>query len=467
LLTGGDALAQSISPDAQSPSPYEPGLIVLATVLILLAGGLLFRALVRVRVAHSILWLPTVLMIVSGVVFAALHVAEFTGFPNLYSFVRFLFLLALFGSVLYPVANFLLPSQAMLTRGGVPPLLRGVAIVLFSVTGMLILLSWSFPQVSFTPMFVTSGIVSVVVGLAVQDLLGSLLAGVVISAERPFKVGDWVQIGAVEGEVTKITWRATQVRTRDNDCVLIPNNLVTKDLVKNFELPTAVHRLRIRMGLPYDTPCGLATAALVEAASHTEGVLKSPEPTVLLLDFADSAVTYELRAWIDNYESANTIESNIRKAIWYAMKRYGITIPFPQRDVNFRRIREEPEERHARMVIVNGPMRGTLYNLSAAPTIFGRSPECSVVMSDPRVSNQHAVIEPDGDRYRLRDLDSRHGTLVNGRKITSDVLDQGDMITIGSVNFVFETNRAPLGARLPPSGPTDDIIFSGSDSTQA
>jgi small-conductance mechanosensitive channel len=416
----------------------------------------LFRVLVRAGILRSVVWLAPTVLAVSGVAFVGLHVADLSGFDRLYAFVRFMFLFALFVAVLHPVASVLLPSQTLLTRGGVPPLLRGFAVTLLAVTGMLVLLSWSFPDVSFTPMFVTSGIVSVVVGLAVQDLLGNLLAGVVLSAERPFKVGDWVRIGSVEGEVTQITWRATQVRTREGDCIFVPNGVTTKDLVTNFDRPTSLHKVHIPVGLTYATPCGVATAALLDAARRVEGVKRAPEPRVLLHEFADSAVVYDLEIWIDNYESLRVIESDTRREIWYSLRRHGLTIPFPQRDVHLQPVVETPSDEQARLVVVNGPMRGVLYDLSKGAVTFGRNPDCTAVVTDPHVSGQHAAVERAGDGYRLRDLGSRHGTFVNGRKVTAETLTPGDMIAIGSVNLVFETHCVPAGSRLPPSGPADE-----------
>jgi small-conductance mechanosensitive channel len=469
------AAAQSESVLPRVASPYEPGVIVLSALAILFLSGLLFRGLVRAGVVKSLVWLAPTVLAVSGVCFVGLHVADFRGFEHLYAFVRFMFLFAFFVAVLHPVANVLLPSRTLLTRGGVPPLLRGFAVTLLAVTGMMVLLSWSFPDVSFTPMFVTSGIVSVVVGLAVQDLLGNLLAGVVLSAERPFKVGDWVRIGAVEGAVTQITWRATQVRTREGDCIFIPNSATTKDLVTNYDRPTSLHKIHVPIGLAYETPCGVATAALLDAVRRVEGVKNTPEPRVLVKEFADSAVLYDLELWIDNYESLRVIESDTRREVWYSLKRHGLTIPFPQRDVYLQPVPNVPQEEHARLVSVSGPTRGVLYDLSKGAVTFGRNPDCTAVVSDPQVSGQHAAVERAGDDYRLRDLDSRHGTFLNGHKVTVAALSSGDRIRIGSVNLVFETYRAPVGARLPPVGPggdrapepaTDKTASGGADATQ-
>jgi small-conductance mechanosensitive channel len=450
------AFAQAVPP-APAPdegaalvpvSPYEPGLMVLALAGVLILGGAIVRLLVALRLIRRIEWtiLP-VLLFLSGALWLFLKIGGFADVPNLRALAGFLFAFLLFVSVLVPLARWLLPTRALRTRGGIPPLLRGMAVITLALVGLFVLLSWAFPGLSFTPVFVTSGVVSIVLGLALQDSLGNVMSGLAMSIERPFKVGDWVRIGETEGEVVELSWRATLVRTRESDHVWIPNSAAIRDTVYNFEQPTPDHLVKIHIGVAYDTPCGLAIEALRDAASRVEEVLRTPAPAVYLKDFQDSAILYELRVWIDNYGSLHGIESEVRKQIWYAFKRYGVTIPFPQRDVHLYPAPDEPKETFCRLVVTGGPLRGAMFPLCDRAATIGRAADNTIVVSDQRVSNRQAIIEPHEGGHRLRDLESRHGTSVNGQLVVSARLSPGDVIGVGPISLVYETNWAPPAVR--------------------
>jgi small-conductance mechanosensitive channel len=473
-LAAAEAAADAITPDAVLPvavetsawARFEPGLMILAATLVLVIGGLLLRVLVRLGVVRNVAWLVPILMLLSGLSWAGLHAVRLApDLPKVMALLQFIFLALVFVSILYPVARLALPEPAQRTRGGVPPLIRAVALAIVTFLGVLILFTWNFPGLSLTPLFLTSGAVSIVLGLAVQDLLSNLLAGVVMGLERPFKLGDWVKISEIEGEVVNIAWRATTVRTREHDCVIIPNNVSVREKVTNFDMPTPVHMLKVPVGVGYETPCGLVVSALEEAAARVVGVLDTPAVEVHLLDYLDSAMLYELRAYIDNYASAPAVHSDLNKEIWYALKRHGITIPFPQRDVNLRQVIEEPKARQARLLATRGPLRGTMAELGSAELIIGRSLDCGICIPDPSVSNHHASIEATADGHRLKDLGSRHGTLLNDGAVLSATLQQGDEIRIGPVTFVYEClwrNHAgrpdavwaPTPEAATPVGPT-------------
>jgi len=266
-------------------------------------------------------------------------------------------------------------------------------------------------------------------------------------------VGEWIQLGDVEGEVVDINWRATYLRTRENDYVELPNSYIARERLVNFDRPTPTHLLRIRVGVSYETPPGLAVSALLEAGSRVEGVLASPPCEVYFKDFHDSALLYELRAWVDNYGSSHAIESELRREIWYAFKRHAITIAFPQRDVNLRQVVEPPTRRHGRLIAAAGLPHGARFELMEERVTIGRDTRCRICLNDPHVSNDHAVIERREGGFLLRDLESRHGTLVNGAPTTSAVLQQGDEIRIGPFALIFESNVAPASMQyVPPSG---------------
>jgi small-conductance mechanosensitive channel len=422
--------------------------MLLSVTGILLLGGVIVRLLRKLRLIQRLTWIVPVFIFLTGGFWLFLRIGQFADVPHLTALIGFLLSFFIFMAVLLPVALWVLPSRALQTRGGMPVLLRAMAIVLLAFVGLFVLLTWAFPNINFMPVFVTSGVVSIVLGLALQELLSNLMAGIVMSVERPFTIGDWIQVGAAEGEAVEQTWRATLVRTREGDHLLIPNSLAAREILVNYDRPTPEHLVKIGVGVAYDTPCGVAVEALLDAASKVEEVLRTPAPAVHLKDFQDSSILYELRFWIDNYGSLHAIESDVRKQIWYAFKRHGVTIPFPQRDVNVRQTAERPLEACCRLVITGGPLCGTRFALGGSPASVGRASDNTIVVADQHVSSHHAIIESYETGHRLRDLNSRYGTLLNGQWVESAVLAQGDEISIGPIAMVYETHTAPLSVQV-------------------
>lgn len=446
LLLLGPGRAAMAQDAAGTPfvAPGEPGLMALSVLAILVVGGLVWRLLLGWGRVRSRLWLLPILIVLTGAAWCGVRLAGLQDMRNLNSLLAFLISFFLFVALLYPVTRLLMPSRLLQTRGGVPPLLRGVAIAVVAFIGLFVLLSWAFPGLNLTPMFVTSGVVSLVIGFALQDLLSNLMAGIVLSVERPFRVGDWVKVGEVEdAEIVAQMWRATRVRTRQNDYILIPNNVVAREKLVNYAQPSSDHMHKIYVGVSYATPCGIVIQALKEAASEVEDVLRHPAPEAHFRDFKDSSLNYELRVWIDNYASLPAIDSEVRQHVWYALKRYGITIAFPQRDVNFRQVVEPESSESRRLVVSSGPLRGAMYPLAGEALHVGRATTNEICISDRQVSARHAVVELKDGQYVLRDLGSRHGTQVNGMLVEFVTLRQGDEIVIGPVTMIFESALVP------------------------
>lgn len=175
----------------------------------------------------------------------------------------------------------------------------------------------------------TSAVSAVVIGFALQDTLGNAFAGLAIQSERPFQVGHWVKVGEHEGRVADVTWRATKLRTRTGNLVVLPNNVVAKDPITNFSEPTAPSRLHVEVGASYLAPPSQVKTTLLSAIRHCSLVLPAPAPEVMLLSFDASSITYRAFFWIDNYERDEPALDQVRTAIYYAFQRHGIEIPYP------------------------------------------------------------------------------------------------------------------------------------------
>ena len=175
----------------------------------------------------------------------------------------------------------------------------------------------------------TSAVSAVVIGFALQDTLGNAFAGLAIQSERPFNVGHWIQVGQFEGRVAEVTWRATKLRTKSGNFIILPNNLVGKEAITNFSEPTAPTMLEVDVGVSYDAVPNNVKRVIREAMAQCSCVLASPSPNVLLRSFDASAITYRARFWVMDYERDEESRDQVRTAIYYAFSRQGIEIPYP------------------------------------------------------------------------------------------------------------------------------------------
>ena len=188
----------------------------------------------------------------------------------------------------------------------------------------------------------TSAVGAVVVGFALQDTLGNAFAGLGIQSEKPFRVGHWIRVGEFEGRVAEVTWRATKLRTKSGNFVIVPNNIIAKDAITNYSEPAVPTRLEVEVGASYlSTPADVKAAAL-EALRQVPRVLDAPAPDVLLHSFDGSAITYRVRFWIADYELDDETRDEVRTAIFYAFGRRGIEIPWPI-EVGYSRDWPEPD----------------------------------------------------------------------------------------------------------------------------
>jgi len=196
-----------------------------------------------------------------------------------------------------------------------------------------------------TALIATSTVLSAVIGLAMQDVLANIFAGVSLQIGKPFRVGDWVTVYNQTGTVVSTSWRATRIKTRDNHLIEIPNANIAKTEIYNYSVPTPLQRRDVEIGVVYGAPPNKVKRVLREAALAAQGVLSQPEPDVLLTNYGDFAITYRLRYWLNDFGDVPRTEDRIMTNIWYHFKRAGLAIPFPIRDVTLRQVDEAAEGR--------------------------------------------------------------------------------------------------------------------------
>src|SRR2546428_3274394 len=220
----------------------------------------------------------------------------------------------------------------------IPHFLREVVGGIIFLIVLLLVLSYGYhAEAQLKGVLAGSGVVAIILGFAGQNFFAGVIGGMSIQINRPYKVGDWLQVGERFAEVMEINWRSTRLRTNDAIYLDIPNNEMVSHTIVNLHYPTVVHAMRIRVGVEYKNPPSRVKDALFRAASTAEGVLAEPKTKIFLVDFAESAVIYEVKFYMGNHARINEVNDAVRTNVWYELKRQGITIPFPIRTLHVER----------------------------------------------------------------------------------------------------------------------------------
>ncbi len=175
----------------------------------------------------------------------------------------------------------------------------------------------------------TTAVGAVVIGFALQDTLGNLFAGLAIQIEKPFRVGHWVTIGGKDGLVSEITWRATKIRTKAGNFVVVPNSVLSRDTITNYSEPTRETRLEVQVEVGYDVPANRVKSVIMTALRGEPLIAASPEPEVLAFEFAPSAILYHVRVWTTDFAIDERVRDHVRTRIYYAFRRNDIHFAYP------------------------------------------------------------------------------------------------------------------------------------------
>ncbi len=220
----------------------------------------------------------------------------------------------------------------------IPHFLRQVvALAVFFIALLLVLSLGYHAERELKGVVATSGVAAIILAIAAQNLLGGIIAGASLQISRPYKVGDWLHLGDNFAEVMEINWRSTRFRTNDGIYLDIPNNEIVRQTIVNLHYPTSAHAMRIRVGAEYSVPPNRVKDALFRATAHAAGVLPDPPAKIFVIDYAESAVVYEIKFWLNDHADYNDICDAIRTNIWYEFKGQRITIPFPIRTLRLER----------------------------------------------------------------------------------------------------------------------------------
>ena len=211
-----------------------------------------------------------------------------------------------------------------------------VQIAKYFVYIIAIILALDSIGVKITVLLAGSTALLVGLGLGLQDAFKDLVAGIVLLTERSITAGDIVEVDGIVGKVQEIGLRTTQVRTRDDIEMLIPNQRLINNHIINWSRSNKKTRFAVEVGVAYGSDTRLVEKILKDVAAKHPSVLKSPEPYVFFNNFGDSSLEFKLLFFSNLLFRIERVESELRFEIDQAFREHRITIAFPQMDVWFK-----------------------------------------------------------------------------------------------------------------------------------
>jgi len=208
--------------------------------------------------------------------------------------------------------------------------------------------------INVMPFIAGAGVAGIAIGFAAKDTLSNLIAGVLLIIDRPFEVGDRIEVwsapagSASWGDVVDIGLRATKIRTTDNIVIIIPNNEIMKRDIVNYTIISSSIRVRVNIGVSYDADIRQAKDIIIAVARQMDWIEETPAPKVVVRNFSDSSVDLQLRVWIRNARQRMATISFVIDHVKAAFDQAGIEIPYPKRDIQVRYVASaQPPDTHA------------------------------------------------------------------------------------------------------------------------
>lgn len=213
-------------------------------------------------------------------------------------------------------------------RSNVPKLLLDLSRTFLVLIGTAIVLSnvW---DANLGQLITALGVGSLVIGLALQDSLGNIFSGVTLLLEQPIKIGDWIELGDIHGQVYEITWRSVHIYTRQRDLVIVPNSELAKGSFRNYSSPEPIHGVEVEIKFSCNDIPNKVIEVLKETALDTKGVLREPPPRVLLTSLDDWFLMYKTIFFVRDYIQGIESKHEFQLRMWYCSQRHNLTMPYP------------------------------------------------------------------------------------------------------------------------------------------
>ena len=228
---------------------------------------------------------------------------------------------------------------SVMARGKVDAGVRNSIRLVVGYAGIAIaaLVGISAAGIDLSSLALVAGGLSLGIGFGLQNIVQNFVSGLILLAERPFKVGDWIVAGTTSGTVKKISVRATEIETFQRQSVIMPNSELINGAVGNWTHRNKLGRVEVPVAVGYDSDARKVHQILLDIATSHPMVLKNPEPFVLFAGFGDSVLNFEIRVFLADVGNGSTVQNDIRFAVLEAFRNEGIGLPFLQRDVHIKR----------------------------------------------------------------------------------------------------------------------------------
>jgi small-conductance mechanosensitive channel/CRP-like cAMP-binding protein len=222
-------------------------------------------------------------------------------------------------------------------------LIRNIFSISIYIIAFSLIFKSQYPGIDLAAVFTTSAILGVILGLALQDTLGNLFAGLSLQADQPFAVGDVINIpNKGTGVIETVTWRGLKIRTFQNKLLMISNTNLGRETFEVAPRDNLNARIVFFSSLYTDSPT--KTIHVVrEAVREAENVSQKIKPIVRIRNLGDSGIEWEVKYWLEDYTKYNDTDARVRKRIWYAFLREGIGFPFPTRTLYVKRRQAKPK----------------------------------------------------------------------------------------------------------------------------
>jgi small-conductance mechanosensitive channel len=267
-------------------------------------------------------------------------------------------------------------------------LLKTVISVIVYIVAFFIVFQSQYPTVQLAPLFTGSTIIGIVVGLALQDTLGNLFAGIALQADQPFQVGDVVQLSnGKSGVIEGVSWRGVRIRTFQNKLLVMSNAVLGRESIEVAPKDNLNARV-VFFSTVYTNSPAKTINAVREAVRQVENVSPKIRPIVRIKSLAADGIEWEIKYWAEDYSRYNDTDALIRQRIWYVFNREDLDFAYPTRTL-INQVPEAPKsdeefiditEEHLSRIPIFAPLsRAELQQLAAASKERTYAPGESIV----------------------------------------------------------------------------------------
>ena len=404
----------------------------------------------RVNRAVERLAFPTILTVVFFIAYLPIkHYPVTVGGLDVRAYLEFAAYAALIFFVVRLIDVLIFELAVARSAVSTPQLLRGIiAFVLYAI-----LFTSLFKQVfnyDIDKVITGGAVIAAVIALALQDTLGNLFSGIALHMENTYEIGDVLHSGDYFGVVESVSWRATRIRGFNNQRIIVPNSVLARDRIEIFPRNNLNART-LSIGIDYNVAPANVIGILTQVATHVDGVAREMPAFARVAGFGESAVNYEIKYFTRDYSARDRIDADIRKAVWYALRRNNLSIPFPIRAFHTYtppstdQLTPEQTFRHLRDVDVFEPLSDqALQSIAAAVKVHFYS-KGEAILRHGAVGDSMFIIHSGSVGIRLPD-DSMTGwhqvanlgpgeffgemALLTGEMRTADVVAMTDVVAL-------------------------------------